>query len=108
MEYKNEKSTGTWGFGVFLTGMEQLSQWLCFSFPSLKYSLPRGLWNMKRDLFSIVSLGEDTHIKYVLENCFVHIPCIRLLYLSIKNFGYMPIVLSLKKCCGHNKEFHKK
>lgn len=34
--------------------------------------------------------------------------CIRLMYLNIKNFGYMPIVLSLEKCCGHKKEFHKK
>lgn len=63
---------------------------------------------MKEDMFSIVSPGEDTHIKYVLENCFVHIPCIRPLYLNTRNFDYMPIVLSLKKCCGHNKELHKK
>lgn len=45
--------------------------------------------------------------KYVFEICSL-IPCIRLLYLNIRNFGYMPIVLSLKKCCGHNKQFHKK
>lgn len=34
--------------------------------------------------------------------------CIRLMYLNIKNFGYMPIVLSLEKCCGHKKEFRKR
>lgn len=63
---------------------------------------------MKKDVFSIVSSEEDTHIKYILENCFVHIPCIRLLYLNMKYFGSMPLVLSLKKCSSHKKEFHKK
>lgn len=60
---------------------------------------------MKKDVFSIVSLGEDTHTM----NMYLEIVlCIRLMYLNIKNFGYMPIVLSLEKCCGHKKEFRKR
>lgn len=67
---------------------------MAFSLPSLKYSLPRGLWNMKED---VVSLGVDTHIK-----CLVHIPCISLLYLNIKILVICQWFCPSKKCCGHN------
>lgn len=54
--------------------------------------------------YTVSVWGRMTHIKHVQENWFVHITCIKLMYLNINNFGYVSIVLSLDQCCGHKKK----